>query len=76
MTSALAYPGVPAPATGLHEAGTTDQRQWTAARQLLVRAVNLAQNDPVVLWAFYRSFVIQGVTPPEDLASTAIPIKA
>ena len=39
---------------------------WTAARQLLVRAVNAAQNDPVVLAAYYRSFVMQGVLPPDD----------
>ncbi len=56
-------------AAGLHAANSTDAAQWTAARQFLVRAVNAAQNDPVVLEAYYRSFVIQGVSPPEDAQS-------
>jgi Flp pilus assembly protein TadD len=54
---------------GLRAANSTDQAQWTAARQFLVRAVNAAQTDPVVLEAYYRSFVIQGVSPPEDAQS-------
>lgn len=54
---------------GLRAANNTDAAQWTAARQFLVRAVNTAQNDPVVLEAYYRSFVIQGVSPPEDAQS-------
>lgn len=56
-------------AAGLRAANNNDAAQWTAARQFLIRAVNAAQNDPVVLEAYYRSFVIQGVSPPEDAQS-------
>ena len=41
-----------------------------AARQFLVQAVNAAPTDPVVLEAYYRSFVMQGVLPPDDAQST------
>ena len=50
----------------LRAANSTDQAQWTAARRPLVRAVNLAQHDPVVLQAYYRSYLLQNVLPPED----------
>jgi Flp pilus assembly protein TadD len=51
---------------GLAAAHENDAAAWRAARQFLVRAVNAAQTDPVVLEAYYRSFVMQGVMPPDD----------
>jgi Flp pilus assembly protein TadD len=51
---------------GLAAAHNGDPAAWRAARQLLVRAVNAARTDPVVLEAYYRSFVMQSVLPPED----------
>jgi tetratricopeptide (TPR) repeat protein len=51
---------------GLAAAHNSDAAAWQAARQLLVRAVNAAPTDPVVLEAYYRSFVLQGVMPPDD----------
>jgi tetratricopeptide (TPR) repeat protein len=50
---------------GLAAAHSTDPAAWRAARQFLVRAVNAAPNDPVVLEAFYNSYVMQSVPPPE-----------
>jgi hypothetical protein len=50
---------------GLVAAHSNDQRAWGAARQFLVRAVNAARQDPVVLSAYYRSFVMQNIVPPE-----------
>ncbi|HEV7658600.1 MAG TPA: hypothetical protein VGO55_02020 [Allosphingosinicella sp.] len=44
----------------------TDAASWNGPRQLLRRAVNSARTDPVVLAAYYRSFQMQGVLPPED----------
>ncbi|MGZ8347442.1 MAG: hypothetical protein ACXWUP_10065, partial [Allosphingosinicella sp.] len=44
----------------------TDPAAWRAARQFIIRAVNAARTDPVVLEAYYDSFVMQGVLPPED----------
>jgi len=49
----------------LRAAGTTDNEAWDAARELFLRANRAAPNDPIVLEAYYDSFVIQGVTPPE-----------
>jgi hypothetical protein len=49
----------------LRAAGSTDQAAWTAARQLFIRANRAAGNDPLVLQAYYDSFVAQGVRPPE-----------
>ncbi|HEV2817994.1 MAG TPA: hypothetical protein VGW40_12335 [Allosphingosinicella sp.] len=49
----------------LRTAGSTDQAAWTAARQLFIRANRLAENDPLVLEAYYDSFVAQGVRPPD-----------
>jgi tetratricopeptide (TPR) repeat protein len=50
----------------LAAAHATDAAAWNGARQYLRRAVNAARNDPVVLEAYYRSFLIQGAMPPED----------
>jgi tetratricopeptide (TPR) repeat protein len=49
---------------GLKASGTAAEAAWTEARRPLVRAVQLAPNDPVVLEAYYDSFVVQGVLPP------------
>jgi hypothetical protein len=49
----------------LRAAGSTDQAAWTAARQLFIRANRVAENDPLVLEAYYDSFVAQGVRPPD-----------
>lgn len=53
-------------AAALAAARNADQAAWTAARQPLTRAIRAAPNDPVVLAAYYRSFAMQGVLPPED----------
>ncbi|MEA3011890.1 MAG: hypothetical protein QOD42_435 [Sphingomonadales bacterium] len=50
----------------LAAAHATDAAAWTGARQLLRRAVNAARTDPVVLEAYYRSFLMQGTMPPDD----------
>jgi len=50
----------------LAAARSTDAAAWNGARQYLRRAVNAARTDPVVLEAYYRSFLIQGALPPED----------
>ena len=54
---------------GLAAAHNVDAAAWRAARQFLIRAVNAAPNDPVVLENYYRSFVMQGVLPPDDAQS-------
>jgi len=51
---------------GLVAAHSNDLAAWTAARQFLVRAKNAAPQDPVVLSAYYRSFQMQNIVPPED----------
>lgn len=51
---------------GLVAAHSNDQAAWNAARQFLVRAKNAARQDPVVLSAYYQSFRMQNVVPPED----------
>lgn len=50
----------------LAAARSTDPSAWRSARDFLVRAVNAAPTDPVVLENYYRSFVAQGVMPPDD----------
>ena len=50
---------------GLVAAHSNDQAAWGAARQLLTRAVNAARQDPVVLSAYYQSFRMQNIVPPE-----------
>ena len=49
----------------LHAANSTDTAAWNAARQLFIRANRLAENDPLVLEAYYDSFTAQGVRPPD-----------
>ena len=49
----------------------SDQAAWRAARALVARAVNAAPQDPVVLSAYYRSFLLQNVLPP-DAAQSAL----
>jgi tetratricopeptide (TPR) repeat protein len=56
---------------GLAAARNTDQAAWLAARQLVARAVNAAPQDPVVLSAYFRSFLLQNVTPT-DAAQNAL----
>jgi len=56
-------------AAGLAAAHNNDAASWRAARQFLVRAVNAAPIDPVVLEAYYDSFVMQGVVPPDNAQS-------
>ncbi len=51
---------------GLVAAHSNDQAAWTAARQFLIRAKAAAPRDPVVLSAYYRSYQLQNVLPPED----------
>ena len=58
-------------AQALRSARSTDQAAWTAARRPILRAMDLAPNDPVVHDAFYESFVYQGVLPP-DIAQNAL----
>jgi hypothetical protein len=51
---------------GLAAAHSADAAAWRAARQFLVRAVSAARTDPVVREAYYHSFVMQGLPPPDD----------
>jgi len=51
---------------GLRAAGVTEAAQWDAIRQLFTRAHNAARNDPIVLEAFYDSYIAQGVMPPDN----------
>jgi tetratricopeptide (TPR) repeat protein len=51
---------------GLVAAHSTDQAAWNAARRLFIRANSAAPNDPILLRAYYQSFVAQGVSPPDD----------
>jgi tetratricopeptide (TPR) repeat protein len=45
---------------------STDAAAWTAARRPLLRAMDLAPNDPLPPEAYYDSFTAQGVMPPDD----------
>jgi tetratricopeptide (TPR) repeat protein len=56
---------------GLVAARSNDQAAWRAARQPLVRAVNAARQDPVVLREYYRSYLMQNIAPP-DAAQNAL----
>jgi tetratricopeptide (TPR) repeat protein len=47
-------------------ARSTDAAAWTAGRQLIARAVRAAPADPIVQQAYYQSYAMQGVLPPED----------
>jgi len=51
-------------AEALAAARSTDDAAWNDARQLLLRANQLAPHDPLILEAYYESFVDQGVLPP------------
>jgi hypothetical protein len=51
---------------GLVAAHSNEPAAWRAARQLLIQAMAAAPHDPVVLEAYYRSFVMQGAMPPDD----------
>jgi hypothetical protein len=48
----------------LSDSGSKDEAAWKAAQQMLVRAVNRAPNDALVLEAYYDSFVSRGIDPP------------
>ncbi|HEX2764472.1 MAG TPA: hypothetical protein VHM92_11620, partial [Allosphingosinicella sp.] len=50
----------------LKAAQSRDPKAWAAARQYLIRANKLAPKDPLVLEAYYDSFRMQGVLPPES----------
>jgi len=51
-------------AEGLRAARSTDASAWAAARNLMIAANRAAPNDPIVLEAYYDSFVAQDVLPP------------
>lgn len=53
-------------AEALKAAGSTDAKAWQAARQPILQANKLAPNDPLILEAYYDSFVAQGVLPPDS----------
>ncbi len=42
-----------------------DQAAWQAGRNLVARAVNAARQDPVILTAYYRTFLMQNMAPPD-----------
>jgi len=50
----------------LRAANSTDERAWGAARRLFVRAARAAPNDPIVLEAYYDSYLAQLVLPPDQ----------
>lgn len=50
----------------LRTAQSKDAKAWTAARAYLIRANKLAPKDPLILEAFYDSYRLQGVLPPES----------
>jgi len=56
---------------GLRAAQNTDVAAWRAARQLVIRAAGAARQDPVVLSAYYQSFVMQNIAAP-DAATNAL----
>lgn len=56
----------------LRAAGSTDAAAWDSARELFVRASRVAPEDPLVLEAFYDSYVAQGQVPPPEAAQNAI----
>ncbi|MEO7178383.1 MAG: hypothetical protein ABIW83_06025 [Allosphingosinicella sp.] len=49
----------------LKAASSKDAKAWSSARQLLVKASRAAPNDPLVLEAYYDSYVGQGILPPD-----------
>jgi hypothetical protein len=46
-------------------ARSNDPAAWAAARRWLTRGIAAAPQDPVVLQAYHRSYVMQGVLAPE-----------
>lgn len=48
----------------LRKAKSTDEAAWEKARELILKANNLAPQDPEVLIAYYDSFHAQGMLPP------------
>ena len=49
----------------LMAARNNDAAAWQAARNLVARAANAARQDPVILTAYYRTFLMQNVLPPD-----------
>ncbi len=49
----------------LMAAHNNDNAAWQAGRNLVARAVNAARQDPVILLAYYRTFLMQNVLPPD-----------
>jgi hypothetical protein len=56
----------------LRAAGSADARAWAAARALISRAGRAAPHDPVVLEAYYDSYVVQNAGLPPDDAQAAL----
>jgi hypothetical protein len=48
----------------LQDARSADAAAWRRPRADLVRAIRLAPSDPLILEAYYDSFIAQGVLPP------------
>ncbi len=51
-------------AAALRAAGNADPAAWDAARQPIIAANKAAPLTPQILYAYYDSFVLQGVLPP------------
>lgn len=51
-------------AQALGRARSTDEAAWKAARDLILAANRAAPHDPLVMEAYYDSYVAQGVLPP------------
>lgn len=49
----------------LRRRDTVSNADWVAARQPIILANNTDPDDPVPLYAYYDSFLQQGVTPPK-----------
>ncbi|ABF53989.1 tetratricopeptide repeat protein [Sphingopyxis alaskensis] len=52
----------------IHDLGhrdTVSNADWVAARQPIILANNTDPDDPVPLYAYYDSFLRQGITPPK-----------
>lgn len=67
---ALMYQGL-LQADALRGAQSTDGAAWDAARRLIVQANRLTPNNPLILRAYYDSYVAQQTTPP-DAAQNAL----
>jgi hypothetical protein len=51
-------------AEALKKAGSTNKAAWAAARTHILSAHKAAPKDPLILIAYYNSFVAEGVLPP------------